>query len=331
METKTNYALVVKVSALGFSSALTLSLFIRLFGWSVFGGFMAVSALALFEGAALGWSNALDTAREGQRRIARSGLALTVLFSLVSSVAEIVLATKLGAEKLAVFDMGFLSLLVIAAALSTSVVCGFAYKHADPETAKKHREKDFDAEREVAKAKMTHRVLMGGLDKAESDSNLNAMIDRVAPEVQEQITAEVEEMIRRKWGNGGGTLADEWMRNAHSKAKAENDFTVNSTPILETPVSRAPRQSGNAGDGNVKDAPPAKVHSKPKYTVNGVLAAAGMSLDEARRAFASYADNDASKAFEMLSSRGKIPSGMSRSEFIEIASEIIAPKSHTPG
>lgn len=172
---------LLKFGGLAFSGLLTLSLFLRLFGWGAYGLFMALAALALFEVGAAGWAHLLTTARDTQRTIAKNCLVLTVALSLISSITEIVLATQFGEQALAALDLEFLTLLTIGIALSANVIGTLAYEHATPELASKLRELDRQARARKAAYDLEDKVTNLAITRAEAE------VDVISAEVANQL------------------------------------------------------------------------------------------------------------------------------------------------
>jgi len=185
---------LLKYGGLTFSGALTLSLFVRLFGAGAYGLTMALAALALFEMGAAGWSHLLKTARDGQRQIARVCLSLTVALSLLSSLAEIVMATQLGADSLALLDLPFITLLMIGLALSANVIGAIAFEYAAPELASKLRELDRQGKAQKAKQEYQDKVFDMALVKTEQkiDDQSNELADWIA----EGFSGEIKTKLR---------------------------------------------------------------------------------------------------------------------------------------
>ncbi len=127
----------LKYGGLAFSAGLTISLFFRLFGTEAYGIVLAIAALVLFEGGTIAWSKILDHAEQGQRNVAYFALWYCAIVSIVSSSAEIILATRLWTPP---FDLNFVTLMIIAISLGVNVLGGLAYEQLDPDTADKHRE-----------------------------------------------------------------------------------------------------------------------------------------------------------------------------------------------
>lgn len=159
---------ILKIGGLVFSSGLTLSLFGRLFGLTPFGILMAVAALALFEGGAFGWAHLLHKAREAQRVVAATCLVIAVTLSLFSSGAEIILATKLGAEALKALDWEFLTLLSIVAALATNVIGALCFDAMKPETRRSAQKLAFEGRLAEMQFKAQNQIM----DAAELDADL---------------------------------------------------------------------------------------------------------------------------------------------------------------
>lgn len=179
----------LKFGGLAFSAGLTLSLFIRLFGAGAFGLTMAAAALCLFELGAAGWAHLLLTARDGQRAVARVCLAVTVGLSLLSSCTEIVLATNLGASAFALLDLEFVTLAMIAAALSCNVVGALAFEYTTPETVNKSRELERQARARRAAHDLEDKVTELALTRAEAE------VEGVAGEVAGRLAVGLRESI----------------------------------------------------------------------------------------------------------------------------------------
>lgn len=168
---------LLKIGGLVFSSGLTLSLFTRLFGLTPFGLLMALAALALFEGGAFGWAHLLPKAREAQRTVAGFCLVVAVALSLFSSGAEIIMATRLGAEALAQLDFEFLTLCAIVAALATNVIGALAYDAAKPETRRAAQKLAFEGRLAAMNYKAQNQIM----DAAEMDADLR--VETRAPQL----------------------------------------------------------------------------------------------------------------------------------------------------
>ena len=168
----------LKFGGLALSAILTLSLFIRLFGAGAYGISVAIMALILFEGGALAWARIVDHAEGGQRGIAYFALWYCAVVSVVSSGAEIILATQLWQ---APFDINFVTLAIIATSLAVNVLGVLAYEQNDPDTAEKHRElnrlaKESQAQASIEESFTTHAVMQA---KAKAKS--------IAGEIAEQV------------------------------------------------------------------------------------------------------------------------------------------------
>lgn len=173
---------VLKIGGLLFSSGLTLSLFTRLFGVTPFGLIMALAALALFEGGAFGWARLLPKAREAQRTVAGTCLVIAVGLSLFSSGAEIIMATRLGADALKALDFEFLTLCAIVIALASNVIGALAFDAAKPETRRAAQKLAFEGRL----AEMQYKAQTQIMDAAELDADLR--VETRAPELARLIS-----------------------------------------------------------------------------------------------------------------------------------------------
>ena len=175
----------LKYGGLTFSAGLTVSLFLRLFGFEAYGIILATAALVLFEGGTIAWSKILDVAEGGQRGIANFGLWYCAVVSVVSSGAEIILATKLWTPP---FDINFVTLMIIALSLAVNVLGGLAYEQLDPDTAEKHRElnrlaKEAKAEASIEESFTTHAVIQA---KAKAKHIAGEIADKVGESIKDK-------------------------------------------------------------------------------------------------------------------------------------------------
>lgn len=180
---------VLKYGGLAFSGILTISLFVRLFGTGAYGLSMAIAALALFEIGASGWSTIWEDAREGQRTIATVCLAITVALSLLSSLVEIVLATNLGADTLAIVDMEFITLVAIAAALATNVVGAITFQFNDPDVHA--RSSELARQARVKTAQDKHRNKLTELSLTKAEERIEGMANEIASQISEGTAQQV--------------------------------------------------------------------------------------------------------------------------------------------
>lgn len=185
---------LLKYGGLAFSAALTISLFTRLFGLGAYGLTMATAALALFELGAAGWSHLLKTARDDQRQIARVCLSITVALSLLSSITEIIMATKLGEASLKALDLEFITLGMIALALAANVVGAIIFEYATPELTNKMRELDRHAKAQKAKHDYQDKVFDRAITKTEEKIDEEA--DKLADYIAEGYSAEIKARLR---------------------------------------------------------------------------------------------------------------------------------------
>lgn len=176
----------LKFGGLLLSSALTISLFIRLFGFGPYGIFVALAALALFEGGAVAWAHVLGEAKQGQRSVAKLGQWYCVMASVASSGAEIILSTNLWE---AGFDVGFVTLLIIIGALGVNVLGAVAFDQLDPRTAERNRELDRSAKSKREAERLEERVIDQSLIKAEG--KVNEIAGRVSDELAAEIRGDV--------------------------------------------------------------------------------------------------------------------------------------------
>ena len=234
---------LLKYGGLAFSGGLTLSLFVRLFGAGAFGLVMAGAALALFELGAAGWAHLLKTARDGQRQIARVCLAVTVALSLLSSCTEIVLATHLGARAFALIDLEFVTLLMIAAALSANVIGAICFEYAAPETTNKMRELERQAKARKAAHDLEDKVTELAITRAEAE------VESVAADVAGRLAVGLREGIVTR------LLAAELRRELPEPAPAyamgggdeSGEFPTAKYPAVRVarPVMPKPGKNGN--------------------------------------------------------------------------------------
>ena len=174
----------LKYGGLAFSAGLTISLFLRLFGFEAYGITLALAALVLFEGGTVAWSRILNYAEQGQRGVAYFALWYCAIVSVVSSAAEIILATELWTPP---FDVGFVTLLIIAASLAVNLLGGLAYEQLDPDTADKHRELNRLAREAAAQASIeesftTHAVMQA---KAKAKQIAGDIADKVGESIKQ--------------------------------------------------------------------------------------------------------------------------------------------------
>ena len=174
----------LKYGGLAFSAGLTVSLFLRLFGVEAYGITLAVAALVLFEGGTIAWSRILNYAEQGQRNVAYFGLWYCAIVSVVSSGAEIILATKLWTPP---FDIGFVTLMIIALSLAVNVLGGLAYEQLYPDTADKHRElnrlaKEAKAQASIEESFTTHAVIQA---KSKAKQIAGDIADKVGESIKQ--------------------------------------------------------------------------------------------------------------------------------------------------
>lgn len=216
----------LKFGGLALSSALTMSLFVRLFGMGAYGLLMALAALALFEGGAIAWSHILTQAKHGQRAIAKLGLWFCILASVVSSGAEIILATNLWT---APFDVSFLTLLVIVGALAVNV-CGIvAYEQLDPASAARNRELDRQARARNEAARLEESIIDQSLIKAEGEvaKIAGSVSDLLARELTDDVSAYL--LASTRGGDSGKRLPV----MARAEAMPEDDDRYFDAPTVK--------------------------------------------------------------------------------------------------
>ena len=172
----------LKYFGLAVSGLLTVSLFVDLYGATAYGIIMALLALALFEAGAIAWSSLMPLAKIGQRGIVKLCQWFCVSASVVSSCAQIILGTHLWEPG---FDVGFVTLLVICAALAVNVFGVFAYEQLDPARHEINRELDRQAKAREAAAKLEDRVIDQSLIKAESK------VSEIAGQVSDALSYEL--------------------------------------------------------------------------------------------------------------------------------------------
>lgn len=173
----------LKYGGLAFSSMLTVALFIDMFGNGAYGILMAIAALALFEGGAIGWSHLQTQAELKQRIVVKTCMWTCVLLSLVSSGAQIILSTNLWKPE--GLDTGFIAILAVVIAMFVNVTGIFAYELLDPERAETNRERDRQAKTREGTEKLENMVLEQALIKAKS------RVNDVAGQVSESLAAEM--------------------------------------------------------------------------------------------------------------------------------------------
>lgn len=160
-----------------------MSLFLRLFGFEAYGIIMAVAAIVLFEGGTIAWSKILDTAEGDQRGVAYGALWFCAITSVVSSAAEIILATQLWEPSV---DVGFVTLIVIASALAVNVLGALAYDQLNPDTAERHRElnrlaREAKAQASIEDSFTTHAVMQA---KSKAKVVSGEIADRVGESIK---------------------------------------------------------------------------------------------------------------------------------------------------
>lgn len=155
----------LKFGGLALSAMLTVSLFVDLYGANAYGISLALAALALFEGGAIAWASLLPHAKQGQRGIVKGAQWFCVTASVISSAAQIILSTKLWEPG---FDVGFVTLLVICAALAVNVMGVFGFEQLDPQRAEVNRELDRQARARDAARLLEDRVIDQSIIKAEA-------------------------------------------------------------------------------------------------------------------------------------------------------------------
>lgn len=250
---------LLKFGGLTFSAGLTLSLFVRLFGAGAFGLTMALAALALFEIGAAGWAHLLKAARDGQRQIARVCLAVTVALSLLSSCTEIVLATSLGARAFAFVDLEFVTLAMIAAALSANVIGAICFEYAAPETTNKMRELERQAKARKAAHDLEDKVTELAITRAEAEVETVAadVAGRLARGLKEGIVtrllaAEQRRELPAPTDNGYHPAPSE---HAPAFALGGAEVDLGEFPTAQYPAVKVP--------GRVTTKPSKNGHSKP--------------------------------------------------------------------
>lgn len=180
----------VRVLGLVFSGLLTIALFLRLFGYELYGWTMAILALALFEMGAEAWSRALPEAKHGQRNIVRFAMWYCIAASLASSSSEIVMATNLY-----VYDkdsINLITLIVIVGALIVNVAGVFAHNQQEPDVVVNNREMDLEATYEDNEYKKLKRLAHLALKKA----------DEQFEEKSEELAKEISDMRHEKVVDG---------------------------------------------------------------------------------------------------------------------------------
>lgn len=178
----------IKYGGLLMSAALTIALFIDLFGkyGQFYSWVMALSALALFEGGTILWGRMIDTARGNQRGVAKLCMWLCVLASIVSSCVQIVMSTNLWKPD---FDIGLFALFTIAGALAVNVVGVILFEFLDPDRAEKNRDFDRQARAQNEMYKLSDKVTEKALLKA------GGMVEEISGDVSHQMAAEIQQDV----------------------------------------------------------------------------------------------------------------------------------------
>lgn len=214
----------LKFGGLALSAGLTLGLFVRLFGANAYGIFLAVAALALFEGGAIAWNGVLADAKHGQRTISRSAQWFCVLASVLSSGAEIILSSRIWSPP---FDVGFMTLWIIVGTLAVNVIGVIKYEMLDPLTESKHRELDRAAKAKREAARLEDQVIEQAMIKADSE------VARIAGSVSDALAAELRDDVTAY------LLAS--TRNGHNLPVPANRNLIHAeappAPVLATPPS----------------------------------------------------------------------------------------------
>lgn len=180
----------ILVVGLIFSGALTVSLFIDIYGVTVWGVFLGVGALALFELGLWAWKKALvEKARGLQIPIAAVGAFVCALLSVASSGLQLVRSTDLWQPA---FDEDGAALLAVVLALAFNIFLGLAWWLADPS----RRDSVADAELESADTAADRKLIAHGrsLTRRKKKARFDETVDSDA---EQKALAEVE-VLRRK-------------------------------------------------------------------------------------------------------------------------------------
>lgn len=248
----------IKYGGLLMSAALTMALMSDLFGkyGEFYAWLMALSALALFEGGTILWGRMIDAARGGQRGVAKLCMWLCVLFSISSSILQIVMSTSLWKPEV---DLGLIALWTIAGALAVNVVGVILYEFLDPDRAEKNSDLDRSARAKNEMYKLSDRVTEKALLKA------GGLVEQISGDVSQQMASEIQQDVMiyllSQTRNGQQLMINQPAAVTHSKSSAEPSVLDSIKARLGTPGASAPAMQTMAAEG--EDSQPVEVEEAP--------------------------------------------------------------------
>lgn len=255
----------IKYGGLLMSAALTMALMSDLFGkyGEFYAWLMALSALALFEGGTILWGRMIDAARGGQRGVAKLCMWLCVLFSISSSILQIVMSTSLWKPEV---DLGLIALWTIAGALAVNVVGVILYEFLDPDRAEKNRDLDRNARAQNEMYKLSDRVTEKALLKA------GGLVEQISGDVSQQMASEIQQDVMiyllSQTRNGQQLMINQPAAVTHSKSSAEPSVLEEAKKRLglsSSPPAALAMQTMAAEGEDVEEAKPAaKKIGRPK-------------------------------------------------------------------